>query len=109
MKKLSVSGAVALMLLVGTGCSRGYLSPEDMESGQIGPRYCAQTCDELGLEMGAFVLVQHSYAGCVCEPRRTSGGSEVVGGAAVEAGATVAIIERQQQQSRTTPTQTMSH
>lgn len=98
-KRLLVTPSVLLALVLGSACNRGYVSPEAMESGEIGPRYCAHTRSELGLEMGAFVLVQHSYAGCVCTPARTAG-ADVGGGVAANAGAVLAIGEaaRQQQQ-----------
>lgn len=90
-------------LLLGLGCNRGYISSEAMESGQIGPRNCEQTCSELGMQMGAFVMVQHSYAGCVCQPTRSAGGAAEVAGAAVQSGAVLAVGEarrREQQQQR---------
>ncbi len=95
MSRIQALVIVVGVVLGGTACNHGYLSPEAMESGQIGPRYCASACQELGLRMGAFVMVQHNYAGCVCEPMMTAGGSTAVHATAVQAGATEAIAQSQ--------------
>jgi hypothetical protein len=55
-------------LLLSTACYRGYKSAEDLEKDERGPGNCAQSCQELGLRMSAFILVEHEASGCVCEP-----------------------------------------
>ena len=97
---------LCLLALVGSlslvGCNRGFISADAMASGEIGPTNCAATCEDNGLRMGAFVLVQHSYAGCVCVPPETAGGA-TAGAAAVNAGAVLAVGEarrREQEQAQ---------
>lgn len=89
----TISAFFLASALLAVGCNRGYLSADAMETGEIGPRHCQSNCEELGLEMGAFVLVQHGYAGCVCQPRRSSGSADLSGGVAVNAGAVMAMAE----------------
>lgn len=62
----TVCAAVALLAL--PGCYRGYKSPKELDSDDRGPKACARSCKELGLEMSAFVLVEHQTSGCVCSP-----------------------------------------
>jgi hypothetical protein len=50
------------------GCYRGYKSAKELETDERGPKACAASCKELGLEMSAFVLVERQTSGCVCSP-----------------------------------------
>lgn len=52
---------------------------------------CAARCEEMGMRLGAVVLIQDS-AGCVCEPQDSS--SSAAGAAAVAGGAAVLSAER---------------
>jgi hypothetical protein len=67
-----MSGARVLgVLVVGTmlaGCYRGYKSAKELDSDDRGPKACAASCKDLGLQMSAFVLVEHQTSGCVCSP-----------------------------------------
>jgi hypothetical protein len=56
------------VLLLASGCNRGYQSASDLEHAERGPTYCAKSCQDLGMRMSAFVLVESNIAGCVCEP-----------------------------------------
>src|SRR5690606_37341265 len=66
MRSATCACVVLAALAASLGCNRGYVSAEVLESSEIGPRHCDRTCSDFGMEMGAFVLIQHSYAGCVC-------------------------------------------
>jgi len=63
-----------LLTLVGvfaTGfgaCSPGYMKASELESKHQGPRDCEARCVELGMRMGALVLVSDTLPGCVCQP-----------------------------------------
>src|SRR5262245_42896444 len=61
-----------LILLAGAsalaGCMRGYKSADDLNSDKRGPDACVKSCQELGLQMSAFVLVEAGMSGCVCSP-----------------------------------------
>jgi hypothetical protein len=50
------------------GCRPGYLRASDLESSGQGPGACAKSCEDLGMRMGALVLVSNSLPGCVCQP-----------------------------------------
>lgn len=58
----------AIGLLALSGCYRGYKSPRDLDADERGPKACETSCKELGLQMSAFVLVEHQTSGCVCSP-----------------------------------------
>ena len=53
------------------------------------------------MEMRALVLVQHSYAGCVCAPRTAGGVTPTMStaGAAAAGQTAIAIIEQQRRQA----------
>lgn len=57
----------ALSLLV-NGCFQGYKRADELEDEERGPSACAQSCQELGMHMSAFVLVDRQTSGCVCSP-----------------------------------------
>ena len=67
------------------GCNRGYMTASDLESAERGPKACSAACEELGMRMSAFVLVDRAAAGCVCSPdnqvsRTDDDAAGVVGG-----------------------------
>lgn len=83
-------------LLIGSGCHRGYKTAEDLDSDDRGPQACAKSCSDLGMQMSAFVLVEHGTSGCVCAPT----GPAPAGPPAAAAAAHVMLEqERQQQQA----------
>ena len=51
-------------------CAPSYMKPSELEQSNVGPKQCAARCDELGLRMGALVLVPGAQPGCVCQPKR---------------------------------------
>jgi hypothetical protein len=65
---------------------------------------CAANCEELGMRLGAVVLIQNS-AGCVCQPReelapRSAPRADLEGGAgAIAGGALVIALEQARQQN----------
>ena len=61
--------------LFASGCNRGYQSAGDLEHAERGPNHCAKSCQELGMRMSAFVLVESNVAGCVCEPMQPAPGA----------------------------------
>ena len=52
-----------------TGCAPGYMKASDLASKHQGPADCEARCVELGMRMGALVLVSDSMPGCVCQPK----------------------------------------
>src|SRR6478735_8073608 len=62
----ALAGAFATALL---GCSPGYMKASELESKHQGPSDCEARCAELGMRMGALVLVSDTLPGCVCEPK----------------------------------------
>jgi hypothetical protein len=68
MFRTTASVCVAVTLAAISGCYRGYKSAKDLDSDERGPKACASACKHLGLEMSAFVLVEHQTSGCVCSP-----------------------------------------
>jgi hypothetical protein len=50
-------------------CSPGYMKASELESKHQGPSDCEARCVELGMRMGAFVLVSDTLPGCVCQPK----------------------------------------
>ena len=49
-------------------CSPGYMKASELESKHQGPADCEARCVELGMRMGALVLVSDTLPGCVCQP-----------------------------------------
>jgi len=97
---MTLLAAVALMS--SSACAHGYLSTEDLDRGGLGPSSCSERCGELGMEMGALVLVQHGFAGCVCAPRTAGSVAPLLdsAGAAASGQAVIAIVEEQQRQQQ---------
>jgi hypothetical protein len=50
-------------------CSPGYMKASELESKHQGPADCEARCVELGMRMGALVLVSDTLPGCVCQPQ----------------------------------------
>lgn len=50
-------------------CSPGYMKRSELESKHQGPADCEARCVELGMRMGALVLVSDTLPGCVCQPK----------------------------------------
>ncbi len=90
---------VAMMSLGVCGCFRGYKSASELESDDRGPSACADSCQELGMKMTAFVLVERETSGCVCSPLGETSAAEDSSAAAA---AHVLLEQRRQQQQRTT-------
>src|SRR5512142_898112 len=62
---------IAVVLLGGcaaSACYRGYKSAKELDSEDRGPKACAASCKDLGMQMSAFVLVERQTSGCVCSP-----------------------------------------
>jgi hypothetical protein len=84
--------ALAPILLMAAwlgGCSPGYIKPSDLESREQGPKHCAARCYELGMDMGALVLVSDQLPGCVCVPRASAGKTAPLGAGASTTGVIV--------------------
>jgi hypothetical protein len=97
MRTVILAFSVACLAVASMGCSQGYRSASDLQDDERGPQHCAQRCQELGMQMGAFVLVEHAIAGCVCEPIRTSGGAAVTHSPGAVTGGVALIMEQQRQ------------
>jgi hypothetical protein len=101
--KALIVGAVALGAL---GCKPGYMKPDELNRKEQGPAHCAARCYELGMEMGALVLVSDQLPGCVCVPRGAKaqaaqqGASGATGGFVVIAAAAAAARQQQVQQQQ---------
>lgn len=99
---------VALVSLMGlcltSACYRGYKDAKSLDSDDRGPTACAKACQQLGLQMSAFILVEHEASGCVCSP---PGATPSAGGPAGAAAAAEVLMEqeraRQAQQVQTPP------
>jgi len=50
-------------------CSPGYMKASELEAKHQGPSDCEARCVELGMRMGALVLVSDTLPGCVCLPK----------------------------------------
>jgi hypothetical protein len=68
---------------------------------------CAALCEQMGMRLGAVVLI-HNSAGCVCEPREATARpaeeaaprARPAGGAATAGGALVFALERAEEERR---------
>jgi hypothetical protein len=94
-----------LVVFAVSGCAPGYIKASDLDSREQGPQHCETRCHELGMKMGALVLVGDSMPGCVCQPRAAA---EPVAGEGAS-GATVGHVvllaaaaeaQRQQEEQR---------
>lgn len=90
-----------LLITLSTGCVRGYVETADLERQNQGPTACQSRCQEMGMEMGALVLVSNSTPACVCQPvgSRASleGGAGATGGHVVIAAAAAQAQQDQRQ------------
>lgn len=90
------------------GCQKpGYMKGSELQRRGQGPQECASRCQELGMAMGAMVLVSNDLPGCVCVPYAPSsappaaeGASGAAVGQVVIAAAVAAQQQQQQQQQR---------
>ena len=64
------SSFVTMLLLAGSalGCHPGYSSASKLERAHRGPDDCEKRCNEFGMKMGAFALIDTVHSGCVCVP-----------------------------------------
>ncbi len=99
MKKRLVAFVLGLPSL---GCTPGYLKPADLERKEQGPQHCALRCKELGMKMGALVLVADQLPGCVCQPVAGADAAQQAASGATTSYAVVlaAAAAAQQQQQR---------
>jgi hypothetical protein len=86
---------LALVLLLTSGCYRGYKSVDELEDDDRGPKACETSCRDLKMQMTAFVLVEHGTSGCVCSPVTATPPPGPVAAAA----ASHVVIEEQRQQA----------
>jgi hypothetical protein len=64
--RIIIGAALALLL---NGCAHdGYARADELQDNERGPRECAASCEQLGMYMSAFVLVDRGTSGCVCSP-----------------------------------------
>ncbi len=110
---LVVLGVLASSLMA---CTPGYMKASELDSKEQGPSFCAARCHELGMRMGALVLVSDQLPGCVCQPLASpkeaadvpaEGASAATAGEVVIAAA--AAAEQQQQQQRQQQQQQQSY
>jgi len=67
---LRLLAAIAGVFATGlAACSPGYMNRSELESKHQGPADCEARCVELGMRMGALVLVSDTLPGCVCQPK----------------------------------------
>ena len=98
-------------------CTPGYMKASDLEAKEQGPSHCAARCEELGMRMGALVLVSDSLPGCVCQPKykgkappkaddddvaEEGASAATTGYVAIAAAAAAARQQQQQQQQQRT-------
>jgi hypothetical protein len=103
-KMAARAGLVAIGVL---GCTPGYMKVEDLNKKEQGPQHCAARCKELGMEMGALVLVSNQLPGCVCLPEAGKAAPTREGAAAMTTGfgvilAAAAAARHQQQMQQQT-------
>ncbi|MEP7052123.1 MAG: hypothetical protein ABJB12_17290 [Pseudomonadota bacterium] len=98
---LSILGLLASSL---TACAPGYMKASELDQKEQGPSFCDARCHELGMRMGALVLVSNDLPGCVCQPLASPNAAEAPaqGASAATAGevviAAAAAAEQRQQQ-----------
>ena len=83
------------------------MKASELDRKEQGPSFCAARCHELGMRMGALVLVSDQLPGCVCQPLSSpkeaedapaQGASAATAGEVVIAVAAAAAAEQRQQQ-----------
>lgn len=98
MKRMAQGRHVAIAAigaLTLSACYRGYKSARELDADERGPKACAQSCKELGLEMSAFVLVERQTSGCVCSPAQKE---QKPIAAPVAAAVTTQVVEEKKKQ-----------
>ena len=113
--RLFLVSAVGLFVSGLSACTPGYMKVQDLDRLEQGPKDCAKRCTELGMKMGALVLVSNDVPGCVCEPLPApnapldpakavsqEGASAAVAGEVVIAAAAAAQQQQQRQQQQQT-------
>jgi hypothetical protein len=83
--------ALAALLLSAAACAPGYISAKQLDLREQGPTSCKKSCNELEMEMGAFVLVGNQIPGCVCVPKSGKPTASVEGASGGSAGGFVVI------------------
>ncbi|HYQ41982.1 MAG TPA: hypothetical protein VER11_08440 [Polyangiaceae bacterium] len=68
MKRRFFAGVLGVFATALAACSPGYMKRSELESKHQGPADCEARCVELGMRMGALVLVSDTLPGCVCQP-----------------------------------------
>ena len=98
--------ALATLLLATSGCALVQPVSPSIPVTRETTAQCVTHCEELGLELGAVVLV-HDSAGCVCQPVRPTSSSTTTGGAALAAAAAIlddeAAAAKRAEEHRQTP------
>lgn len=69
MNRLHWAVSVGVFATALAACSPGYMKRSELESKHQGPADCEARCVELGMRMGALVLVSDTLPGCVCQPK----------------------------------------
>jgi len=69
MKRHRGLGLLSVFAIGFAACTPGYMKASDLESKHQGPSDCEARCVELGMRMGALVLVSNEMPGCVCQPK----------------------------------------
>lgn len=117
-RRLSIACFVPALLTAAAmmGCHHdGYVNSRQLARDGRGPDECRARCTDIGMRMGAFVLIGSFTPACVCEPFPTSGSQTSVDqGSAGAAGGHVVIAAAaqaaaQQQQQRQAAVQASSH
>ena len=98
----TILASLTVALLI--GCQPGYIKPSELKAKGQGPEQCQSRCRELGMEMGALVLLGDQLPGCVCQPAGapaspgSKGASATGAGYVVIAAAAAAAQQNHQQQ-----------
>lgn len=112
MKVRYIRVALPFLVAVAAGCRPGYMKASELADKGQGPDECSASCRDLGMEMGALVLVSDQLPACVCQPQAVrspahgsqSGASGTAPGYVVIAAAAAArqrqIQQQQQQRAR---------
>jgi len=103
--RIIVGFALALLF---SGCQRGYLPADELEDDERGPSACVERCNQFGMYMSAFVLVDHETAGCVCSPEQPGAAARTEVGA-TGAAAAYAMLKAQRESQSSPPAQPASH
>jgi len=72
-KRLFFAAIMGVFATALAACSPGYMKASELESKHQGPADCQARCVELGMRMGALVLVSDTLPGCVCQPAPAAG------------------------------------